>query len=112
MRNYTDGDKWYQAAYSEWLAIIKQLWIAIGKQVDGERLGVYAKSLETVPLGLLEVAIGNLLKSHEYANVPPVGEIWRAVNDELTLTKTFTVQAWVMAQGTGIYKFEPEDVVI
>jgi hypothetical protein len=73
----------YQAAKAEWLGILAQLWIAIGKPIEQDRLNIYAAQLEDVPMGLLEKAIDRLLKEHIYSNVPNVGVIWEILRKEL-----------------------------
>jgi len=97
------GAELMKQARNEWLAVIQQLWTATGKPVDSERLMIYAKSLDAVPLGLLETAVGNMLQQHTYATVPQVGEVWRAVNDELNRTACYSIDAWMRSKATGAY---------
>jgi hypothetical protein len=73
----------YQMALEEWMGVLDQLWVAVGKPVDSVRLDVYRNNLGRVPLGLLENAVGRLLREHIYNTVPTLGEIWSAIRKEL-----------------------------
>lgn len=73
----------YQAALAEWMGILAQLWIGIGKTPEPERLKVYRDQLATIPLGLLEKAIARVMRENTWSNVPPVGTIWQAIRKEL-----------------------------
>ena len=72
-----------QEAMEEWLGVLVRLWQAVGKNVDAERLQIYQRELGDVPLGLLEKAVKRLIREWQYANVPNVNEIWKAVCKEL-----------------------------
>jgi hypothetical protein len=69
----------YESAKREWLSVLMQLWTAIGKPVEPERLKVYRDQLSIVPLGLLELAITRVMQENTWSNVPPVGTIWQAI---------------------------------
>ena len=69
----------YKLAREDWLNILRQLWEATGKPVNPAQLKVYAKQLGMIPLGALEAVIGEILKDHQYNNVPTIGEIWSAL---------------------------------
>ena len=73
----------YQAALEEWLGVLAQLWTAIGKSIDADRLDVYGKSLSGVPLGLLELAVARVIRENVYSVVPLPGVVWKAVEKEL-----------------------------
>ena len=73
----------YQAALAEWMGVLSQLWIGIGKAPDPERLKVYCDQLKAVPLGLLENAIARVMRENTWSNVPTVGVIWSAIRKEL-----------------------------
>jgi hypothetical protein len=73
----------HQAAMEEWLGILAQLWTAIGKPIDADRLDLYGKALEDVPLGLLESAVARVIRENVYSVVPPPGVVWKAVEKEL-----------------------------
>ena len=98
-------DRLLEMAKAEWEGIVKQLWTASGKPVDSVRFAVYTKSLEAVPLGLLKTAVNNLLKSHIYATVPQLGEVWLAINNELRRIGCYSIEAWMNRQGTGVYHY-------
>jgi hypothetical protein len=67
----------------EWLGILAQLWTAIGKPIDADRLDVHGKSLTGVPLGLLELAVARVIRENVYQLVPSPGVVWKAVEKEL-----------------------------
>jgi hypothetical protein len=69
----------YKAARDEWVGVLLQLWEAYGKQPDPKQLKVYVKQLGDIPLGTLETAIGEILRSHTYNSVPTIGEIWEVI---------------------------------
>ena len=71
------------AALKEWLGVLAELWKAVGKPLDVDRLKVYRMSLETVPLGLLELAVRRVIRENVYNVVPLPGEVWGAVRREL-----------------------------
>jgi len=96
------------AAKAEWLSIIRSLWIVIGKQVEEERMKIYMKSLQSVPLEILETAINNIINSHTYSTVPNLGEIWKEIKLELTRCHCNSVDEWLSRQPSGIYFMEPE----
>jgi hypothetical protein len=80
--DWTD-EQIYQAALAEWTGILSQLWTAIGKPIEPERLKVYCDQLGSVKMGLLEKAIQRVLRENTWSNVPPVGTIWQAIRNEL-----------------------------
>lgn len=69
----------YNLAKEEWIGVLKQLWEAVGKPINKEQLKVYAKHLADIPLGVLEEIIQELLRNHQYSNVPTIGEIWQTI---------------------------------
>jgi len=69
----------YNLAKEEWIGVLKQLWEAVGKPINKEQLKVYAKQLADIPLGVLEEIIQELLRNHQYSNVPTIGEIWQTI---------------------------------
>jgi len=73
----------YELALEEWLDVLGELWTAVGKPVDRERLQVYRNALADVPLGLLEVAVRRVIRENTYSVVPPPGAVWEAVRQEL-----------------------------
>jgi hypothetical protein len=81
-RDWTEQEI-YQAALAEWTGILAQLWTAIGKPIEPERLQVYRDQLGDVPLGLLERSIRRVLRENTWSNVPPIGTIWQAIRKEL-----------------------------
>ena len=86
----------YQAAMEEWLGVLAQLWTAIGKPIDAERLELYGRLLEGVPLGLLERAVQRVLRENALPVVPPPGAVWRALREELGNPSDIhaAIQAW------------------
>jgi hypothetical protein len=73
----------YAAAHQEWMSILATLWELIGKPIDPKRLRIYGKNLESVPLGLLELAINRVFRENSYQTVPVPGVIWDAIKKEL-----------------------------
>jgi hypothetical protein len=73
----------YESPMEEWLAVLAELWTAVGKPIEEDRLKVYQKALEDVPLGLLELAIKRVIQENDYQVVPVPGVIWAAVKKEL-----------------------------
>jgi hypothetical protein len=67
----------------EWLGILSELWKAVGKPLEKDRLEVYRHSLGEVPLGLLELAVRRVIRENTYHVVPPPGVVWSAVRQEL-----------------------------
>ena len=88
----------YQAATKDWLGVLAQLWTAVGKPLDRERLELYARDLGDVPLGLLEAALRRVRNENIYSNVPMVGVIRKAVNDELKSAYCQTIEDWKDAE--------------
>jgi hypothetical protein len=76
-------DDAYQAAMDEWIDELARLWDAIGKPLDADRLQIYQRELNVVPLGLLKKVISRVIRENTYSNVPPVGVLWAAVRAEL-----------------------------
>ncbi len=83
---------------AEWYGLLERLWIAIGKEIDRERLLIYGQELANVPYGLLERAIKRIHKNYLYLAVPSIGEIWQAVNSELLEDGFRTVGEWIDAR--------------
>jgi hypothetical protein len=81
-RDWTEQEI-YEAALADWMGVLGQLWTAIGKPIESNRLKVYRDQLGDVPLGLLEKSIARVLRENTWSNVPPVGTIWQAIRKEL-----------------------------
>jgi hypothetical protein len=90
-------EKIYQAAMEEWLGVLAQLWTAIGKPIDAERLELYGRLMDGVPLGLLERAVRRVLRENALPVVPPPGAVWRALHAELGNPRDIhaAIQAWI-----------------
>jgi hypothetical protein len=73
----------YETPMEEWLGVLALLWTAVGKPIDEERLKVYQKALEIVPLGLLEQAVKRVIRENDYQVVPVPGVVWAAVKKEV-----------------------------
>lgn len=73
----------YDLALEEWLGVLEELWSAVGKPIEPERLQVYRNALTDVPLGLLEAAVQRVIRENTYSVVPPPGAVWEAVRQEL-----------------------------
>ena len=73
----------YESPMEEWLGVLAELWTAVGKPIEEDRLKVYQKVLEDVPLGLLELAIKRVIQENDYQVVPVPGVVWAAVKKEL-----------------------------
>jgi hypothetical protein len=73
----------YRAGMQDWVMTIAQLWDAIGKPVDEQRLDLYCKQLRNVPLGLLEIGVNYAISNNTFSNVPPVGKIFEGIRKEL-----------------------------
>ncbi|WP_322792943.1 hypothetical protein [Bellilinea sp.] len=65
----------HEHARSEWLAVLSRLWIAIGREVDKRQLLVYEQALGMLPLGLLELAVNEVLYQHRYTSVPTIADV-------------------------------------
>ncbi len=72
-----------QTPMEDWLVVLSGLWLAAGKDLEQDRLQVYARELGDIPLGLLEKAVSRCLQGRVYSNVPTVGEIRQALRREL-----------------------------
>jgi len=77
-----------RAAMEEWLDVIYSLWEAIGKDLDNKplndrRFSMYAQNLRKVPLGLLKKGVEYAICNNKYSNIPPLGEIWKGIREEL-----------------------------
>ena len=92
-------EKIHQAAMEEWLGVLAQLWTAIGKPIDAERLELYGRHLKGVPLGLLERAVKRVLRENVYLVVPPPGVVWAALREELGNPRDLNaaIEAWLEA---------------
>jgi hypothetical protein len=73
----------FETPLEEWLAVLAELWMAVGKPIDEERLKVYQKALEEIPLGLLELAVRWVIRENTFQVVPVPAVIWAAVRKEL-----------------------------
>ena len=73
----------FDLAVEEWLGVLAELWTAVGKLLEMDRLEIYRKSLGEVPLGLLELAVGRVIRENIYHVVPLPGVVWDAVRREL-----------------------------
>jgi putative transposase len=67
----------------EWLGVLVELWTALGKPLEADRLEVYRNSLGEVPLGLLELAVRRVIRKNKYYVVPLPGAVWEEVWREL-----------------------------
>ena len=67
----------------EWLEILARLWASVGKRVEPEQLEVYRQSLGEIPMGLLEQAVGRVIRENVYPTVPTPGAVWAAMRKEL-----------------------------
>jgi len=67
----------------EWLGVLSELWISVGKPVDEDRLMVYREALEDLPLGVLKLAVSRVVRENVRQGVPPPGVVWAAVRKEL-----------------------------
>jgi len=87
----------HQAALEEWLGVLAELWTALGKPLDAERLRVYQVAMESVPLGLLELAVRRVIRENTYQVVPLPGAVWAAVHSELGNPRQVTtaIETWV-----------------
>jgi hypothetical protein len=72
-----------QSPLEDWLGVLSQLWTAFGKTPAEEQLAVYQQTLGTIPLGLLEPAIQEVLRSHRYNSVPTIGDVIAAIRQVL-----------------------------
>jgi hypothetical protein len=90
-----NGD--YETPMEEWLAVLGELWTAVGKPIDVQRMRVYQKALEDVPMGLLEKAIRRVILENDYQVVPMPGVIWAAVRKELgyPYDVNVAIEGWV-----------------
>ena len=84
----------HDLAYQEWLGSLESLWVAIGKPVDRDRLKIYAKTFEDVPLGLLEKAVKRVLLSNTYNIVPTIAAIRAAIHIELGEANCTDYSGW------------------
>jgi hypothetical protein len=92
-------------ATQDWLGVLAQLWTAVGKPIDPERLNVYRAALAGVPLGLLELAVVRVLRENQYQVVPLPGLVWEALGKELGSPNDMwmAVEGWVEGSwGRGI----------
>jgi hypothetical protein len=72
-----------QMTIQEWLEMLAQLWTAVGKPIDPERLNVYRQALETIPLRLLELAVRRVIRENQYQVVLLPGAVEEALRKEL-----------------------------
>ena len=67
-------------AMGEWVAVLAQLWEAVGKTVDNKQLAVYVKQLGDIPLGILEKVVSEMIRSNTWNSVPSIGAIWQEIH--------------------------------
>mgnify|MGYP001453059296 FL=1 len=67
----------------EWLGVLSEMWKAVGKPLEKDRLEVYQQALSDVPMGLLALAVRRVIRENTYNVVPPPGVVWAAVRQEL-----------------------------
>jgi hypothetical protein len=87
----------YETPMEEWLGVLAELWMAVGKPIDAARLRVYQKALWEVPLGLLELAVRRVVRENSYQVVPLPGVVWVAVRKELgnPYDVRMAIEGWV-----------------
>lgn len=85
----------HEMAVADWYSILEDMWVAVGKEIDKERLLIYGKDLGNVPCELLERAIRRIRMTSIYSQVPTIGEIWQAVRMELAMDNCSTPEEWV-----------------
>ena len=97
-----NGD--FKTPKEEWLAVLSELWTSVEKPIDPDRLEVYQKVLEEVPLGLLELAIKRVIRENDYQVVPVPGVIWAAVRKELghPYDVSMAIEAWLDEKWAGL----------
>ena len=69
-------------AMGDWVAVLIQLWEAVGKPVDNKQLAVYVKQLGDIPLGILEKVVSEMIRSNTWNSVPSIGAIWQEVRKD------------------------------
>lgn len=87
MQDRTD-DEIFREALTDWQAVIAGMWDAVGKSLvnPGEqaRFAQYVRQLESIPLGLLQLACDRAVKEQgKYMTVPPIGAVWESLRKEL-----------------------------
>ena len=85
----------HKMAIADWYGILENLWLAIGKPVEKQRLLIYGQDLGNVPCELLERAIRRIRLNSIYSQVPTIGEIWQAVRIELAADNCSTPEDWI-----------------
>jgi hypothetical protein len=93
-------DEIAEMAKSEWLDILRSLWVAIGKPVDQERIKIYARTFGDVPMGLLEKAVKRVQLTTTYQVVPTIAEIHKAIKFELHEANCGDVNGWIDREWT------------
>lgn len=84
-----------QMATEEWLGVLSRLWIAVGKQIDAERLKVYRDLLGDIPMGILEVAVKNSLEDQfDYSTVPLPGKVMQEARKEMLRCGVYSYDDW------------------
>jgi len=87
----------YDTPLEEWLAVLTELWTAVGKPVNPRRLELYQRSLAEVPLGLLELAVRRVIRENTFNVIPVPAVVWAAVRKELGYPDNVeaAIEAWV-----------------
>ena len=68
---------------SEWLKVLRRLWLAYDKKIENEQFEVYATELGDVPIGLLEPAIKAIINDGSRAPYfPRLSELKAAISYE------------------------------
>ena len=84
----------YKMALTEWMDVLRSLWVAIGKPVDNDRLKIYSRVFGDVPLGLLEKAVKRVQLTTTYQVVPTIAEINKAIQFELSAASCIDYSEW------------------
>jgi hypothetical protein len=79
---------------AEWYQLLVNLWTAIGKPVDEDRLRLYGREFGAVPYGLLDKALARVRRTQSWLVVPTIGEIWRAIDIELHEANCTSAEEW------------------
>ena len=67
----------------EWLGVLSEMWKAVVKPLEKDRLEVYQQVLGEVPMGLLALAVRRVIRENTNNVVLPPGVVWAAVRQEL-----------------------------
>lgn len=82
-----------QLLLSEWMGVLRKLFIAYDKKPTPELIDAYRDALDDVPLGLFEVIVQRVIENNKF--FPKISELRGIIRDELSRSGVPDISAWL-----------------